>query len=112
MKHFVCIFLLLVVFSLWGCTASYKSLNHIEPGMSIKETVDVLGESGRRRGVRYLEDGRKEEFWEYTVSAPFTSFEFYWFFFIDDKLSYWCRAGHWGTTDKIKKYDFTLHQEN
>ncbi len=118
---------LAIILMLPACVKKIKSskLSRVSIGMSQRELKNVLGEPNTIRGVMINNFQQTIETWEYQVDSGFNdkkmvamqsvgyigaSWYFndpYWFFFCDNKLVKWCKAGDWETAQhEIKEIRF------
>jgi len=118
---------LAVILLLPACVKKTKSskLSRVSIGMSKRELESVLGEPNTIRGAMINNFQQTIETWEYQVDSGFNdkkmaamqlfgyvgaSWYFndpYWFFFCDNKLVKWCKAGDWETIQhEIKEIRF------
>jgi hypothetical protein len=102
-----------------------RQLADVSMGMSKQELRNELGEPSTIRGAMINAFDQTIETWEYMVDEGFNSKKLaamtqsgyfaakycyndaYWFFFCNNKLVKWCKAGDWETTQhEIKEIRF------
>ncbi len=113
---------LLLILSLIGCgviTPAQRNktkLSNIHLKMSKEEVAFILGECNEVRGSIVNKKGQVVEVWEYSLYRktaslenvllgpilltfswwiPLNSYSNYWFYFVDEQLIQWGRAGDW-----------------
>ncbi len=118
MKRLTFIFICIIPLVFAGCAHMVKArkLMTISLGMDKQQIINMLGEPIIVRGSMTNKFGQIIEVWEYYIRKEHTSGakavitltmgalfliggqeETYWFYFYDNKLVQWCKAGDWET---------------